>query len=104
MLDFALASLPRACVPVRLTLLVTLIALLLAACGSAPRRDTAPSPASSSPSAVPLSPKYYKDDGPGENPPANLDAIPDAVAKPEPLHRFANRPYTVLGRDYVPAT
>ena len=22
----------------------------------------------------------------------------------EPLHRFANRPYTVLGKDYVPAT
>jgi rare lipoprotein A len=47
---------------------------------------------------------YYKDDGPGDNPPADLDAIPDAVPKLEPLHRFANRPYTVFGRDYEPAT
>ena len=47
---------------------------------------------------------YYKDDGPGDNPPANLDAIPDAVPKLEPLSRFSNRPYTVFGVDYVPAT
>jgi rare lipoprotein A len=45
---------------------------------------------------------YYKDDGPGENPPPNLAAIPDAVPKAEPLHRFANRPYQVFGKDYVP--
>ncbi len=48
--------------------------------------------------------RYYKDDGPGDCAPANLDTIPDAVPRMEPLHRFANRPYTVLGRDYVPAT
>ena len=47
---------------------------------------------------------YYKDDGPGEHPPANLDAVPDAVPKLEPLNRFANRPYSVFGVDYVPAT
>ena len=47
---------------------------------------------------------YYQDDGPGRNPPANLDQIPDASPRWEPLHRFANRPYTVLGRDYVPST
>jgi rare lipoprotein A len=51
-----------------------------------------------------VSSKYYKDDGPGENVPANLDSIPDAVPRPEPLNRFTARPYTVLGRDYVPAT
>jgi len=45
---------------------------------------------------------YYKDDGPGDNAPDNLDAIPDAVPRDEPLHRFANNPYSVLGRDYVP--
>jgi rare lipoprotein A len=45
---------------------------------------------------------YYKDDGPGANPPPELAAIPDAVPKPEPLHRFANRPYQVFGKDYVP--
>lgn len=49
---------------------------------------------------------YYQDDGPGENPPplAFLSAIPDAEPKIEPLHRFANKPYSVLGRDYVPLT
>lgn len=45
---------------------------------------------------------YYKDDGPGDNPPPNLDAIPDAIPKPEPLHRFANRPYVILGQSYTP--
>ena len=52
----------------------------------------------------PRSGGYYLDDGPPRDPPANLDQIPDAVPRWEPLHRFANRPYTVLGRDYVPAT
>jgi rare lipoprotein A len=47
---------------------------------------------------------YYKDDGPGANPPPDLDAIPDAVPRVEPLHRFANRPYTVLGQSHTPAT
>lgn len=79
-------------------------ALLLAACGTTPPKPSpsAPSPAPS-PSPTPSS-KYYKDDGPGEAPPANLDQVPDAVPRLEPLHRFANRPYTVLGQDYVPAT
>lgn len=44
---------------------------------------------------------YYLDDGPGDNPP-NLDSIADAVPKAEPLHRGANRPYTVFGKTYVP--
>ncbi|HYT97178.1 MAG TPA: septal ring lytic transglycosylase RlpA family protein, partial [Casimicrobiaceae bacterium] len=39
-----------------------------------------------------------------ENPPDNLDALADAIPRLEALHRYANRPYTVLGRDYVPAT
>jgi rare lipoprotein A len=45
---------------------------------------------------------YYQDDGPGDNPPPNLDAIPDAEPRAEPLNKFANNPYTVLGRTYVP--
>lgn len=45
---------------------------------------------------------YYKDDGPGDNLPENIDAIPDAVPRNEPLHRFANKAYSVLGKDYVP--
>ena len=45
---------------------------------------------------------YYRDDGPGDKPPANLDAIPDAEPKIEPLHRYANNPYNVFGQDYTP--
>jgi peptidoglycan lytic transglycosylase len=86
-----------------------LIAVLLVGCASAPKPDAPPPPSPPSPPVVvpppaPLSPKYYKDDGLGDTPPADFDAIPDAVPALEPLHRFANRPYTVLGRDYVPAT
>jgi rare lipoprotein A len=76
-------------------------ALLLSACGTSPPKPSSPSPSSSLP---PLSGKYYSNDGPGDSPPANLDSIPDAVPKSEALHRFANRPYTVLGQDFVPAT
>lgn len=45
---------------------------------------------------------YYKDDGPGETVPDNLAAIPDAQPRVEPLNRFANRPYEVFGKRYVP--
>jgi rare lipoprotein A len=72
----------------RATLVATACALLVAACGSAPKRPGG----------------YYKDDGPGDSPPRNVEAIPDATPKAEPLHRSANSPYTVFGRHYVPAT
>jgi rare lipoprotein A len=45
---------------------------------------------------------YYKDDGPGENPPPNLHEVPDAVVKYEPYSKWANRPYSVFGRTYTP--
>jgi rare lipoprotein A len=81
------------------------IAALLAACGSTTKQEPPPSPSGSPSAPAPsASSKYYKDDGPGDSPPANLDAIPDATPRLEPLNRFANRPYTVLGKDYVPAT
>ena len=83
-------------------LLALAVVALLAACGSAPTKEP-PTGTATAPTGAP-STRYYKDDGPGDNPPANLDAIPDAIPKAEPLHRFANRPYTVLGRDYTPAT
>lgn len=44
------------------------------------------------------------DDGPEANPPANLDAVPDAVPRIEPLARGPNNPYTVFGQRYVPDT
>jgi len=72
------------------------IALVIAGCASVPPRAPSTAPATSG--------KYYLDDGPGLNPPPDLDAVPDAVPRLEALHRAANRPYAVLGREYVPAT
>jgi rare lipoprotein A len=45
---------------------------------------------------------YYQDDGPGANPPPNLASIPDAQVRAEPYARYANRPYVVFGKTYVP--
>jgi rare lipoprotein A len=96
----------------RLTpLFAVALALFIGGCAHAPPeppRAPAPSvPATPAPAAstapTPSTP-YYKDDGPGGNVPANIDAIPDAVPRREELNRFASRPYTVLGRGYVPAT
>jgi rare lipoprotein A len=45
---------------------------------------------------------YLAGDGPAADAPANLDSIPDAVPKAEPLHRYANRQYSALGKTYTP--
>ena len=47
---------------------------------------------------------FYKDDGPGLFAPSNLEEIPDAVPKMEPLLSGPMRPYVVLGKGYVPMT
>ncbi len=47
---------------------------------------------------------YLAGDGPGAEVPANLEEVPDAVPKAEPLHRYANREYTALGKTYTPLT
>ena len=70
------------------------LAVALAGCGALSKRDTPPD--------APARGGYYKDDGPGERVPPNLGSIPDAEPRVEPLHRFANRPYQVFGREYVP--
>lgn len=57
---------------------------------------------SSGPSRPGKSGGYYLDDGPGNNPPANLDSIPEPVPRIEPINKFASRPYTVLGHAYAP--
>jgi len=68
-------------------LVALLLVLVLAGCGSTAKKGG-----------------YYKDDGPQDNPPSNLDRVPDAVPRNEPLSRFANRPYSAMGKDYVPMT
>ena len=45
---------------------------------------------------------YYKDDGPGARAPGSLASVPDAKPRAEPLHKFANKPYEVFGKKYVP--
>jgi rare lipoprotein A len=47
---------------------------------------------------------YYSTDGPPSDIPKNLDAIPDAVPRNEPLARGPNRPYNVMGQNFVPDT
>jgi len=47
---------------------------------------------------------YYLDDGPGDHPPENIDAIPDATPKVEPFNTRANQPYIALDNKYIPMT
>ncbi|HEY6864912.1 MAG TPA: septal ring lytic transglycosylase RlpA family protein [Burkholderiales bacterium] len=72
---------------VRGALVAIAVSILLAACGTSPKRPGG----------------YYKDDGPGASPPKNVESTPDAAPRVEPLHKSANNPYTVFGRHYVPA-
>src|SRR5687767_13270513 len=77
---------------------VLLAALVLSGCGSTPSREA---PAAKAPPA-PRGGGYYLDDGPGASPPADIDGIPDAVPRLEPVRSATSRPYTVMGRSYTP--
>jgi len=81
-------------------LIAAAFGLALAGCGSTPPTPTKPA----SSTATAKSGGYYLDDGPEATPPPNLDAVPDAVPREEPLHRFANRTYVALGNTYTPQT
>ena len=87
--------------------LLLLLPLFLVACGTqAPRPviDRAEAPAAVPPAptlrsdvkkpaaSIKYSGGFYKDDGPGDKQPEDIEAIPDAVPRAEPLHRFANNP------------
>lgn len=79
------------------------LCITLTACGGGgnvkPEKAGAPPPA-----PTPKSGGYYLDDGPGDNPPPNIDSIADAVPRAEALSPRANRPYSALGKRYTPAT
>jgi rare lipoprotein A len=83
--------------------ILILVTALVVGCATPPRHEA---PATKAPPTAPVTKGggYYLDDGPGPNPPANIDAIPDAVPRVEPLHKGALRPYTVMGRHYTPMT
>jgi rare lipoprotein A len=70
--------------------------LLLDGCASSSKsgRSTSTTPTSA----------HDKLDGPPISIPSDLSTIPDAQPRDEPLHRFANRPYTVFGVNYTPMT
>lgn len=75
--------------------------LTLWGCGTAPIQQAEEEPPTPPPSSSSKG-GYYLDDGPGSDVPANIDSIPDAQPRAEPLHRYANRPYVALGTRYVP--
>ncbi len=93
----------------------TFLAATLSGCGSMATReppppiartpDTARAPDSVPAQTRPAPPRgggYYLNDGPGDNPPPNLEQIPDAVPRAEPLRPANMRPYTVMGQNYTP--
>ncbi|MEI8402786.1 MAG: septal ring lytic transglycosylase RlpA family protein [Alcaligenaceae bacterium] len=65
---------------------VCLVVTLLAACSGGARRGGG----------------YYLDDGPDAVPPANLDAVPDAVPRIEPFTPSTSQPYVIFGKTYTP--
>ena len=85
-------------------IVVSGIGLLLAGCASVGTRTQGPGAEPARPTVAPplRGGGYYKDDGPGANPPPNLHAVPDAVPRVEPLRRYANKPYRVKGVSYTP--
>ena len=78
-----------------------IVAAIVASCATVKSPSAPPAPSTTAP---PSSSRYYSDDGPPDSVPGGIDAIPDAIPRAEPLHRYANRPYVVMGREYVPAT
>ena len=96
-----------------------LMASLLSGCGSAPKvsavdqsKTSANTPvARSGTNTSPALPKansgrggYYKDDGPGENIPPDLESTVDPIPLVEAFSRSGNRPYVVFGKTYTPMT
>ena len=108
-------------------LAISALSILLAACGaSTPVKPAPPKPEPSvkaeakptvdanteTPKSEPAKPStsvtkpggYYLDDGPEDNPPANLESVADAVPHSEPLLARANKPYYAFNISYQPMT
>lgn len=110
MVRFLLFCLPRR--PLAGLVVALAPALVLVGCGSPPRTVKADSkPTASTAPALPTLPRpgsgrggYYLDDGPGDNPPADLLETPDAEPKVEPDRASNSKPYVVFGKTYRPIT
>ncbi|CAN5900336.1 septal ring lytic transglycosylase RlpA family protein [soil metagenome] len=101
-----------------------LTSAVLAGCGTAPKApvvteqskttgNNAANSASARPGSAAIAqlPKassgrggYYKDDGPGENPPPDLESTVDPIPVVEAFSRSGNKPYAVFGKTYTPLT
>jgi len=83
----------------RVSFLGFLLLSVLTGCASGPsfKNDSVPAPAKKGGG-------YYLDDGPGDRPPGDMDAIPNAIPKVEPFHSRANQSYIALDTKYVPMT
>lgn len=83
----------------RVYFLILLLLSMLTGCASGPSLKN---------ESVSVPPKkgggYYLDDGPGDRPPENMEAIPDAIPKVEPFNVRANQPYIALDNKYTPMT
>lgn len=113
MLDLTSSLTSRPRMQRALRLLSLLLPIGLVACSSAPPLKTAsqtpPVARTSSGKPLPALPAagsgrggYYKDDGPGDQPPEGLLDIPDAEPKVEPYSKAASRPYVVFDKTYTP--
>jgi rare lipoprotein A len=88
------------------------VVLVLSACGDVPPRPSqgggtpttvsSGAPKAKAPARAPGGGAFYKDDGPGDSPPPDLARVPDASPRAEALHAYANRPYRVMGQNFVP--
>jgi rare lipoprotein A len=87
-------------------LAIVFLSLFISACGSSKVRPDAPKTDRSSKPVETVKPGtgggYYLDDGPGEISAAEIERIPDAVPRAEPLRAANTRPYKALGKEYVP--
>lgn len=81
--------------------IIILCISLITACGGSPAVKK--TPAKQTPSTENKG-AFYLDDGPGDNPPPNLDSIPDAELKSETPLVYPNKPYSALGKKYTPMT
>ena len=95
--------------PSLISLAVMLLVVQLNGCSSTPSRSK---PMASAPSSGGYVMKpyprrgggFYKDDGLPAQIPENIDQIPNATPRLEPLRNAANKPYTVLGMSFTPMT
>ncbi|WP_284447536.1 septal ring lytic transglycosylase RlpA family protein [Fluviibacter phosphoraccumulans] len=95
--------------PSLISLAVILLVVQLNGCSSTPSRSKPMASAPSSGGYVmkPYPRKgggFYKDDGLPAQIPENIDQIPNATPRMEPLRNAANKPYTVLGMSFTPMT